>query len=391
MAKAIFRVAKLKTQGNIGGSLAHSFRTRETPNADPARMAMNSFSHSTPGDLAAAIQGRFPEKFRKDAVRCLEYFVGASPEWFSSKENGARYFRDALDWLKKQHGEENLAGWTIHRDEKTPHLIAYVVPRDENGKLNAKKWTGGREKLSKMQTAFAAEVGQKHGLERGIEGSRAKHQTVKQFYAAISQEMKFSGPRIPKIKPAPTGIKRLSPPALQEHIDHLAIALAAWEKRGQALIEVLDAVAARSKLYEQACRERDEAKRTAEGALTRALQADRFDRQRVEAEGKLTRNQWKLREALDALSDARSQVKEIKVELDSAKEELSEQKAKAKELTVGDCAVILGDQWAKEHLPVGGDRLKLSREEAPAEWAAEARAKIEAAARAKSPSPAPHP
>ena len=30
-------------------------------------------------------------------------------------------------------------------------------------------------------------MGQQHGLERGIEGSKAKHTTIKQHYAAISK------------------------------------------------------------------------------------------------------------------------------------------------------------------------------------------------------------
>ena len=39
------------------------------------------------------------------------------------------YFRDALDWLKNKHGAENVVYAGIHRDETTPHMYAYVVPR----------------------------------------------------------------------------------------------------------------------------------------------------------------------------------------------------------------------------------------------------------------------
>jgi hypothetical protein len=57
---------------------------------------------------------------------------------------------------------------SIHRDETTPHLIAYVVPLDEaTGKLNAKKWLGGRAKMSQMQSDFANQV-KSLGLERGL-------------------------------------------------------------------------------------------------------------------------------------------------------------------------------------------------------------------------------
>ena len=49
----------------------------------------------------------------------------------------------------------------------------------KDGKLNAKHFTGGKKVLSQLQTDFAKDVGQRHGLERGIEGSQAKHQTIR--------------------------------------------------------------------------------------------------------------------------------------------------------------------------------------------------------------------
>ena len=77
----------------------------------------------------------------------------------------------------------------IHRDEKTPHMYAYVVPVDpDSGRLNAKKWLGGAKALNEMQTDFAHQVGRIHGLQRGIEGSKAQHTTVREFYAAIQAE-----------------------------------------------------------------------------------------------------------------------------------------------------------------------------------------------------------
>ena len=70
-----------------------------------------------------------------------------------------------------------------------PHLAVYVVPL-KDGKLNAKHFTGGKKVLSQLQTDFAKDVGQRHGLERGIEGSQAKHQTIKEFYAQVNQPIK---------------------------------------------------------------------------------------------------------------------------------------------------------------------------------------------------------
>jgi hypothetical protein len=187
MAYAILRTAKLKSMGGIGGSLAHTYRTRETPNADAQRNHLNE--HYGPGDPEAireAIRARLPDKRRKDAVLCLEYFVGASPEFFQGKQDGAGYFAAAVDWLERRHGAENVVAWSVHRDETSPHLVAYVVPLDEAGKLNAKRFTGGKAVLSRMQTDFAEACGRPFGLQRGIEGSKATHTTVREHYGALN-------------------------------------------------------------------------------------------------------------------------------------------------------------------------------------------------------------
>jgi hypothetical protein len=186
---AILRTAKLKSFGNVGGSLSHTYRTRETTNADPDRAATNEHSHNSPAEVMQALRDRLPDKYRKDAVIGLEYFVGASPQWFDgrTREQQDAYFRESIDWLEKRHGKENVVGWSIHRDETSPHLVAYVVPMSDRGTLNAKQWTGGAAALSKMQTDFAKNVGARNDLERGIEGSKAHHQTIKGFYAQIGQ------------------------------------------------------------------------------------------------------------------------------------------------------------------------------------------------------------
>ena len=188
MPYAILRTAKLKSMGEIAGSLSHTYRTRETPNADPSRASLNEHhGGSDPATVRAAIRARIPEKHRKDAVLCVEYFVGASPEFFDSGGDADAYFAGAVKWLQERHGAENLVAWSIHRDETSPHLVGYVVPLDSAGKLNAKQFLGGKAKLSAMQTDFAARVGAAVGLERGIEGSKATHTSIRQYYQALNR------------------------------------------------------------------------------------------------------------------------------------------------------------------------------------------------------------
>lgn len=195
MSYAILRVAKLKKMGNVGGSLAHTYRTIETKNADPSRTHLNDNSLPTAQAAFQAIKARLPEKHRHDAVRCLEYLITASPDWKGwGTDQQKQYFDDARSWLEQKHGKDNVVMVGIQLDETTPHLVAYVVPL-VNGRLNAKKFTGGNKCLSDMQSDFADKVGARHGLERGEQGSKAKHQTIQRFYTKLQkplQQMKIS-------------------------------------------------------------------------------------------------------------------------------------------------------------------------------------------------------
>ena len=196
MAYAIYRTQKLKSFGEIGGSLSHTYRTRPTPNADESRIHLNEHSLETYNSCFAAIKNSIPEKRRKNAVLCIEHLITASPEWSGwNTEKESEFFDKSLEFVKQKYGSENVIAHSIHRDETTPHLIVYVLPIDEKGGLNAKKWLGGRSKLSQTQTDFANEV-KSLGLERGLENSKARHKTLKKYYA----EGKKPTPKVEEIK-----------------------------------------------------------------------------------------------------------------------------------------------------------------------------------------------
>ncbi|MCK0871139.1 MobV family relaxase [Acinetobacter pittii] len=188
MSYAILRTEKLKTMGNIAASLSHNYRNRPTPNADPYRTVNNEHDLKTAGQVMDGIKNRLPEKTRKNAVLAIEYLITASPDWngWKNKEKDSEFFDKAKEWLIKKHGAENVISTTIHRDETTPHMAVYVVPIDSKGNLNAREFLGGRAKLSKMQTDFHDQV-KDLGLERGLEGSKAEHTTIKDFYAEIQK------------------------------------------------------------------------------------------------------------------------------------------------------------------------------------------------------------
>lgn len=194
MAYVIMRCKKHSGMGTIAAALQHNFRERETPNADPTRTPQNIHAVTKSTDEAMGrLRDRLPETdrrgrvVRKDAVRCVEYLMTASPEWMQNarKEDQTEFFRQSVDWLKEKYGRENVVAITVQYDETTPHMSAFVVPVDREGYLNAKSFVGGKEKLSRDQTTFAERM--KHlGLERGIEGSKAKHTSIQQYYRLVN-------------------------------------------------------------------------------------------------------------------------------------------------------------------------------------------------------------
>ena len=183
---AILRVEKLSGMGKVAAAAQHNLRECDTPNARPEDRTRNIHlaGAKTTDELMKLWQERAPDKIRKNAVHALEYVITASPEKMAAmgQTKSEDYLRDALTWLEDKHGAENILSAVIHNDETTPHLQVMLIPIDERGKLNARGLVGGRAQLSAMQTDFAERVGHKHGLDRGIERSNARHETIKSFY-----------------------------------------------------------------------------------------------------------------------------------------------------------------------------------------------------------------
>ena len=185
----IIRMQKLNNTASIRRSLKHAFRDQDTPNADPARLADNT--HFFADGVASAMQNikmRWPDKIRKNGVRLVEFLVTASPDAMNAKTRAEQdaYFADALKYIQDKHGAENVAYAGIHRDETTPHMYIYAVPLDDSGKLNCRQFYGAKNALSDLQSDFTAQVGEPHGLIRGIKGSKAKHTSIKQYYARVN-------------------------------------------------------------------------------------------------------------------------------------------------------------------------------------------------------------
>jgi len=187
----ILRHTKLKSYGEIGGSLDHTYRLIDTPNSDSSRLNLNEHDFNKKNDVVQSIKNRINQrvKERPGNVLCVEYLVTASPDWsgWRDKDKETEFFNLQKERLIKKWGAENVISTHIHRDETTPHMIVYIVPFDEEKKvLNCKKWLGERKLLQEEQTE-AAEIVKHLGLSRGIKNSKAEHRTIKQHYEIVNQ------------------------------------------------------------------------------------------------------------------------------------------------------------------------------------------------------------
>jgi hypothetical protein len=191
MAQVVIRIQKLKSAVAVRRSMKHAFREQDTPNADPERTPDNTHTAATSvADGLARFAALLPDKVRKNAVQAVEYVITAGKTHMDTltREQQDAYLFDGLKFIQDKHGAENVVMASIHRDERAPHLTAIVVPIDKRGRLNCRAFYGEIGALNRLQTEFAEKVGKRHQLERGIEGSKATHTTIREFYAGIQQD-----------------------------------------------------------------------------------------------------------------------------------------------------------------------------------------------------------
>ncbi len=116
-----------------------------------------------------------PTKVRKDAVMMCSFVVGSDREFFKSisEREQEKFFVDCTRFFADRYGEENIISAVVHMDETTPHLHLNLIPIAD-GRLCAKQLFD-RKALQDLQTDFHSVVGKKWNLQRGKEGSTAKH------------------------------------------------------------------------------------------------------------------------------------------------------------------------------------------------------------------------
>lgn len=104
------------------------------------------------------------------------------------KEEIEKWAKEMYAYIAQKYGEENIAEFTVHLDETTPHAHCVVVPITPIGKLSFKQVFVGENKyeFSKRTKELwdeAGKIAEKYGMARGDDSRKtgAKHKSYLQW------------------------------------------------------------------------------------------------------------------------------------------------------------------------------------------------------------------
>ena len=122
-------------------------------------------------------------KIRSDAILMNSFIITSDGEFFKGLNlfEIDKFFADCTKFFSDKYGEENMISAVVHMDETTPHMHLNFIPINQ-GRLSSKSLFD-RQKLAELQTELHEKIGKKWGLQRGKEGSQAKHLSTAEFKA----------------------------------------------------------------------------------------------------------------------------------------------------------------------------------------------------------------
>ena len=208
-----------KTSGTDAAMSAHIERTIKPKNANESRTHLNRELIRFPDGMenrTQAIQHRLDtagltRKIGNNQVRAIRVLLTGTHEDMVRITNEGRldeWCSDNLKYLADTFGRENIVSAVLHMDEQTPHIHATLVPIVKGERKRKKKEEQVKKRYRKKPTDTArlcadeimtraklksyqdtyAQAMSSYGLQRGIDGSEAKHISTRQYYRDLMQQ-----------------------------------------------------------------------------------------------------------------------------------------------------------------------------------------------------------
>lgn len=210
-ATAIFSMDrnKIHTATSFGMRFNHNYRTKGCDNANPEEAKYNEEliplkkGCKTFNDAFRKRKRELPyyddHDFRKNGVRGVEFllYYGSGDykktRQFPENFDFDKWKQENVEWIKETFGEENVVSAVLHMDETVPHIHVIVLPVDERGRFNAKDVFGPKA-LERYQESYAERMHTACGLKKRVKHSRAKHEDIDKFYAAVNEAVLYKLP-----------------------------------------------------------------------------------------------------------------------------------------------------------------------------------------------------
>ena len=240
-ARGVVGVAKIKGFGNLMAYQLHANRENEPANANEELSHLNWTLRGNANDVVGDLKKFMEERdlhikgagTKNESVLCTELMLSASPTLFYECEKNEEGLFKYIDgepcfikdsegnripiegatekfimhnhnFLKEKYGDNYIFG-IAHLDESTPHLSAIVCATNKN-KINGKEalahkaWFGKKvdkknniyiNKLEDLHTEYAEHNKEIFpNIERGKNKTPVKAQTIRDYYANLSERKK---------------------------------------------------------------------------------------------------------------------------------------------------------------------------------------------------------
>jgi hypothetical protein len=205
MGFAVYHLEKGQTSsGGIGNHIDRKEGAEHTyQHADPEKKHLNKnfevFQGREKLSLSKAIQDRVKEgytstrKIRANTVMYKTHILTGTHEdmkrIFSNEKTANDWIEKNKEFINKEFGEKNVVRFTLHLDEKTPHIHAITVPITNDGRLSAKEIVGNKAIMQQRQDRYAESM-KDFGLERGVRNTGISHENATAYYSRISEAEK---------------------------------------------------------------------------------------------------------------------------------------------------------------------------------------------------------
>lgn len=207
MGYCFMHIDKVKSVAQMKNDYTHNFRLVEVANANPQLSCFNDEIVSLNGRsyedafndtlISLKLQNGAQKNLRANGVYALDIVMTMSLE-DAERIDIEEWKKANVEWLKQtfnppekrgRNGEmiemENVKSVIFHARSRRSSFTCFCNSSRCKGKLNA-SYYDGPGKYRELQNSYAKAMAN-FGLDRGLEGSVAKHNDVKRYYTALNK------------------------------------------------------------------------------------------------------------------------------------------------------------------------------------------------------------